>query len=251
MRKRSGVAIAFAVALVLGGCSHDPTVPAPPASAGHPMNMRLPVAISRAGLLDSDGNRITIGSLRGKVVVISDLLTLCQETCPLDTANIVAAARRVTAAGLGNRVEFLSITVDPGRDTPTRLTAYRRLYRPAPADWLTITGAPSTLNTFWNRLGVFRKRVPEDAPAPRDWMTGRPLSYDVTHSDQVFFLDTHGHQRFVLDGTPHIARGAPVPPTIRSFLSAEGRHNMNHPGVGAWTLNQELDVLAWLLDKRL
>jgi protein SCO1/2 len=237
--------------LALAACSHDPKVPPPPPAAGHPMNFTPAPAIFRARLVDSAGRPFTIGSLRGKVVVISDLLTLCQETCPLDTANLVAAARRVEAAGLGSQVEFLSITVDPHRDTPARLTAYRRLYLPAPPDWRTVTGSPTALNTLWNRLGVFRKRVPEDGPPPRDWLTGKPLTYDVTHSDQVFFLDSRGHQRFILDGTPHVARGAPIPPKIRAFLSATGRSNVAHPGLGAWTLGQELDVLAWLLDKRL
>lgn len=250
MLRRIGAAFTVALVLTLGACSSGSRVPAPPPSAGHPMDVKLPPTIFTAGLTDSTGRPFTIGSLRGKVIVISDLLTLCQETCPLDTANIVAAARRVAAAGLGDRVEFLSITVDPDRDTPARLTAYRRLYRPAPADWLTVTGPPPALNTLWHRLGVFHEKVPEDGPPPRDWLTGRPLTYDVTHSDQVFFLDTRGHQRFVLDGTPHVARGAPIPPTIRSFLSAEGRHNVAHPGLGAWTLDQELDVLAWLLNKR-
>jgi hypothetical protein len=44
-----------------------------------------------------------------------------------------------SAPGLGNRVVFLSITVDPGRDTRAQLAAYRNLYAPAPADWLTPT----------------------------------------------------------------------------------------------------------------
>ena len=65
--------------------------------------------------------------------MISDVMTLCQESCPLDTANVVAAARPVERAGLDSKVVFLSITIDPGRDTVAQLAAYRsstRRHRP-------------------------------------------------------------------------------------------------------------------------
>lgn len=250
MLRRIIVSVTVFAVLALGSCSSAARVRPPPPAAGPPMDFPLPSALFAAQLVDSTGRPATIGSLRGKVVVISDVLTLCQETCPLDTANVVAAARRVESAGLGDRVEFLSITVDPARDSTARLAAYRGLYQPAPANWRTVTGSPAALDMLWNKLGVFRQKVPEDGPPPRDWLTGRPLTYDVTHSDQVFFLDASGHQRFVLDGAPYVARGAPLPPTIRSFMSGRGRTNLSHPGLGAWTLDEELDVIEWLLDRR-
>jgi protein SCO1/2 len=213
------------------------------------MNLSLPRSVSGARLRDSSGRTVTLRSLRGKVVVLSDLLTLCQETCPLDTANIVAAARRAEAAGVGDRVVFLSVTVDPGRDTPERLAAYRALFRPVPQDWLTLTGTPATLRAFWKRLGVFVRREPDKAPLPRDWLTGRPLHYDVTHSDAVIFVDRRGAERFVLQGSPHVAAGVPVPLALRRFLSEQGRRNLARPRAGAWTLPQELSVISWLVGR--
>ena len=69
----------------------------------------------------------SLAAMRGQVVVLAGFLTLCQETCPLTTGNLLVMGRAVTAAGLGRRVRFAELTVDPGRDTPARLRAYRAL----------------------------------------------------------------------------------------------------------------------------
>jgi protein SCO1/2 len=156
---------------------------------------------------------VTFNALRGKVVVMSDMVTLCQGTCPLDTADLVAAARQVHAAGLSARVAFLSITLDPRRDTRARLAAYRRQYRPAPRDWYVLTGSPTTINRLWDALGVYRRIVPETG---RDQLTGAAMTYDVTHSDEVFFLDAHSRERCTIHGVPHIAPRSTVPPELRS-----------------------------------
>lgn len=218
---------------------------------GQRADATLPATISQTRLVTSTGKPFDLADLRGKVVVVSDMMTLCQETCPLDTANVVAAARAAEQDGDGQRVQFVSVTIDPGRDTVSRLAAYRDLYRPAPADWTVATGSKATLARFWHTLGVYIHRVRDTAPVPRDWLTHRPLTYDLTHSDEVFFLGTNGNERFLLEGAPHVARGAPIPDRIRSFMDAAGRRNITHPDRLAWTLPQELDVLSWLLNKRI
>lgn len=247
--RRIVLAVLATTVVWLSGCgsSEPPQPPAP--SLGQTLHVALPPSVTAARLRDSSGRAITLRSLRGKVVVLSDLLTLCQETCPLDTANIVAAARRAEAAGLNDHVVFLSVSVDPQRDTPQRLRAYRALFRPVPPDWLTLTGTPATLRAFWKRLGVFVRREPDKAPLPQDWLTGQPLHYDVTHSDAVLFMDQQGSERFVLLGTPHVAAGAPVPPVLKQFLSEQGRHNLIQPRTDAWTLPQELSVISWLVGR--
>lgn len=222
---------------------------APGSSVGQQLSKSLPEALLQTPLVTSTGRHLTVGSLAGKVVVISDMMTLCQETCPLDTAEVVAAARAVEKSGLGDRVVFLSITVDPKRDTASRLAAYRRQFAPAPADWLDVTGPAGSLAALWRDLGVYTERVPDTAPAPRDWLTGRPLTYDITHSDEVFFVDTGQHERFLLEGPPHLSAGSTLSATLRRFLDASGRRNLTHPHASSWTAAQELQVLGWLIGR--
>jgi protein SCO1 len=253
-RRRPGVigaALAGAAVMVtLAGCagSARARVPAPGPMVGTRLDASLPASVLHVPLVSPTGRTVRLSDFAGKVLVVSDVMTLCQETCPLDTANVVAAARQVEKAGLGDEVEFVSITVDPERDTPARLAAYRRLYGHAPRDWVTLTGDPASLALFWHVLGVYIQRVPDTPPAPKDWLTGKPLTYDITHSDELFFLGGQQRERFLLDGAPHVAAAAPIPPTIRAFMDAQGRADLARPDPQAWTLPQELQVIAWLTD---
>ena len=154
-------------------------VDAPAASVGQRVDAVLPAAVSAPVLVGSTGRRFDLASLTGKVVVVSDMMTLCQETCPLDTANVVAAARAAARAGLGDRVEFLSITIDPRRDTPQRLAPYRALYAPAPDDWIVATATGEQLAALWKALGVYIERVADGRPRRA---TGSPASRSPTTS---------------------------------------------------------------------
>jgi protein SCO1/2 len=79
---------------------------------------------------------------------------LCQETCPLTTGNLLMMDRAVAAAGLGRRVRFAELTVDPDRDTPSRLRSYRTLTG-APSNWLLLTGRPAVIERIWRYFGVW------------------------------------------------------------------------------------------------
>jgi cytochrome oxidase Cu insertion factor (SCO1/SenC/PrrC family) len=247
-RKAGWLARVALISLIVAGCgSATAAAPAAPGpSVGQALDQQLPSSVRNAALVSSSGRSVSLASLAGKVLVISDVMTLCQETCPLDTANVVAAARAVQKAGLADDVEFLSITVDPARDTQTRLAAYRRLFPDAPSNWLTLTGSVATLTALWKFLGVYIEKVPEGRPAATDWLTGLPLTYDIDHSDEVFALDAAGHERFILEGAPSVDPGAPIPPSLTAFMSAKGRQNVAHPDPLAWTLPQELQVVSWL-----
>lgn len=240
-----------AAAIVLAACGSASAAPAPPSTAGQQFDSPLPAAVLDAPLVTATGQPVTLRSFAGKVLVVSDFMSLCQESCPLDTANVVAAARAVERAGLGGKVAFVSVTIDPTRDTPARLAAFRKLYAPAPADWTVLTGSQSALGPLWKDLGVYIAKTPDTPPLPRDWLTGQPLTYDLSHSDDVFFLDPSGHWRFLLDGVPYVAKGAPIPPALLRFLDAEGHQNLADPGPNAWTLTQELQVISWLTHHRI
>lgn len=213
---------------------------------GTPLDSALPASIRDLSFTDSDGRSVRLADFAGKTVAISDVMTLCQETCPADTATLVQTVRAEDAAGRGSGQEFLSITVDPGRDTAAQIAAYRRLFVPPPSNWLALTGTPSTVNALWDYLGVWRHKVGEGpGPAPRNWRTGAPLTYDVQHSDEVFFLDARGRERFVLEGAPYAAK-ASVPRTLYDFMDADGRRGLQAAPDTAWTQAQAQKVLAWV-----
>jgi cytochrome oxidase Cu insertion factor (SCO1/SenC/PrrC family) len=249
---RGGVVLA-ACAMLLSGCGgSSPAAPRPPArSVGTRLDAAVPKSILSLPFKDSQGHVRHLSDFAGKLLVLSDSMTLCQESCPLDTAGVVQTAREVARAGDARHTEFLTVTVDPWRDTPRRLAAYRKLFRPAPANWLMLTGTPANVHLLWKAFGVYVKRVNDGSPAPRDWLTGKPLRYDLEHSDEVFFLDGRARERFILDGLPHLAGPKAIPHTLYQFMTSKGHHNLTHPGGTAWTPSQALAVLGWLQGRRM
>ncbi len=208
----------------------------------------VPRRILDLPLVDHRGRRVSLGSMRGRVVVVSDMATLCQETCAIETAGMLQAARAVDRAGLGARVEFLSITIDPARDDRRHVAAYRRLFGPLP-NWSTLTGRPADIGYLWDRLGVWRRTVPTDPPYPRDWLTGRRLTSDVQHTDDLVFIDARQRFRFVIDGAGSAPAHQTIPPRIFDFMSAEGRRRARRPSPDGWSGAQVQQVLRWLIDE--
>jgi protein SCO1/2 len=204
----------------------------------------VPAGVAGLSLTDSRGRTTSLSALRGQIVVLADFMTLCQETCPLTTGNLLEMDRAVTKAGLADRVRFVELTVDPGRDTPSRLAAYEKLVG-APANWSLLTGSADAINSIWRYFGVWYQRVPEGSPPGVDWLTGQPLKYDIDHEDAVIYLDAAGQERFLVAGAPNAA-GSPIAPALRRFLSSQGRADLAHPDASTWTAGAGLGPIAWL-----
>jgi protein SCO1/2 len=234
-----------ASAFALTACGGARNVPGPPSAyVGTVMDRPLPGSVGDLPLSTDAGQPTSLGALRGQIVVLADFLTLCQETCPLTTGNLLEMDRAVTAAGLADRVRFAELTVDPNRDTPGRLRAYRAMVG-ASANWLLLTGSPAVIGRIWRYFGIWYQQVNEGSPAGTDWMTGKQLTYDVAHQDALVYIDARGRERFLVVGSPNATR-APIAPALRRFLSAQGRADLRHPDASTWTVPEALSPIAWL-----
>ena len=98
---------------------------------------------------------------------------------------------------------------------------------------------------MWHYFGVFYQRVAEDSPPGIDWQTGKPYTYDVNHTDGFIVLDGRLHERFATGAAPNLVGGHLERP-LAAMLDDEGRHDLAHPAVGAWTVSQGLDVIGWV-----
>lgn len=192
-------------------------------------------------LLDQQGATVSLASQHGKVVVLAPFLTLCQDECPLITAAFISLQRDVQAAGLSHRVAFVEATVDPGRDTVARLAAYQKEFG---ADWGLWTGTPAQIAAFWKPFGVSYQIVPEEQPPKTDWWTGRPLTYDVDHTDGYILIDADGRERFVDASAPDIPN---LPPKLKALLDVGGLRDLVHPLPTSWTTADLLASLSWVL----
>lgn len=231
-----------------GGGSH---VAPPPASLGTVVDFPVPPAIQNLPLTKPDGSTTTLADYRGSTVMIADFLTTCTDICPMISANTVALARALNAAGQQHKVALLEISIDPQRDSAPRLRAYRNLFGAAPTNWTLLRATPADTARLWNFFHVQYGRAKEEKPAAIDWLTHRPLTYDVTHSDALIFLSPDGHERYVINADPD-ARGHTPPAELVATLTSQGKHALSHPNpVVSWTVPQAVGVFSWLLDRRL
>jgi cytochrome oxidase Cu insertion factor (SCO1/SenC/PrrC family) len=162
----------------------------PPAAGSY----ELPAVKRVAGfvLKDSTGRAVdTARVTAGKVAVVSFIYTACPERlgCPLASLALQDLQGRLKDEGLYRDVVLLSISFDPGRDSPTQLAKYARVYGADPAFWRFMT-APSSrvLEEMLESYGQDRAPVYDS----RGRFTGR-----YSHVLKVFLVDRAGDIRNV------------------------------------------------------
>ena len=109
-------------------------------------------------LTTQDGRRLSLSELRGRVVAITFIYATCADTCPLLTAKMAGLQSRL-GADFGPKVFFLSISVDPDRDTPAVLKQYAERHGTNPTGWAFLTGTPAEIREVARRYGIYYKRT--------------------------------------------------------------------------------------------
>jgi cytochrome oxidase Cu insertion factor (SCO1/SenC/PrrC family) len=206
---------------------------------GYPVDRRVP----SLPMLNRRGRSTSLAGFRGKVVVLAPFLTLCGEVCPITTGAFIELQHTLPPA-IARRVVFVEATVDPWRDSPFRLRAYSRL---TGARFPLLTGSRQQVAHFWRFFGVGYRRVPEGKPPDIDWLTHRPLRFDVQHTDALFLIDPRGRERVILGGSATGMKGH-LSSALLSLLSATGRTDLTHmPG---WTIGTVERDVRYLLGHR-
>ena len=127
----------------------------------HPTKQqRLPKIAPAPGfaLISQDGAPVALADLRGKVVAVTFIYTSCTDTCPMLTA-LMARVQDQLGQDFGERIAFVSITVDPDRDTPEVLKQYADTFGADLKGWAFLTGAPAAIRDVTHRYGVFAAKT--------------------------------------------------------------------------------------------
>jgi protein SCO1/2 len=135
-------------------------------------------------LVDQDSMVMTVpDDLEGKPTLMGFVYTHCPDICPITTANMKQVRERLEAP---EEVQFVTVTFDPVRDTPSVLRRYRDAYGLEDTDWLFLTGDTTTVARMMERFGV-RSEVSYTSTTE----AGEEV-YFIDHSDQVTLLDERG-----------------------------------------------------------
>jgi protein SCO1/2 len=109
-------------------------------------------------LVDQDGRAVELAGLRGKRVLIDFVFTNCDGPCPILTAKHVQLQRSLDSE-LRSRTHFVSISLDPERDTPAALRAYATARGADLSNWSFLTGPPGEVGAVVASYGVGSTRA--------------------------------------------------------------------------------------------
>ncbi len=102
---------------------------------------------------DNQQKRFYDDLIKDKVVVVQFMFANCSDLCPRTTPILTQVQRELRKRAPG-KVTFLSITVDPKRDTPQVLKQYARQFG-IQSDWYFLTGKQEDVDLVRRKMGVF------------------------------------------------------------------------------------------------
>jgi len=142
-------------------------------------------SIPDAPLVGENGKPVNLGANKGYVTVYDFIFTNCAAACPMMTATM----RKITAkVPKGAPVRFVSISVDPARDTPAVLADYAKKVRNDDR-WTFLTGDRDAIV----RLSVDGFKLAAGDPQPG----GEAL----LHSAKFAVVDKQGWVREYVDSS--------------------------------------------------
>ena len=140
-------------------------------------------------LVDQKGRTVTLEQFRGRPVLVTFAYAHCETVCP-PLVNEVLSARDALQRP---KPVVLIVTLDPWRDTPSRLGAMAERWG-ATGDVHVLSGARDSVERVLNAWRV---------PRARNERTG-----DVSHPSVVYVIGADGRIAYVLSGSRPVIRAA-------------------------------------------
>jgi protein SCO1/2 len=95
-------------------------------------------SVPQFSLVERSGKATSLADLRGSIWIADFIYTTCQDTCPMQTAEMAQLQEHwKDRAGL----KLVSFSVDPEKDTTAVLSRYADRYKADAQRWLFLTGA--------------------------------------------------------------------------------------------------------------
>ncbi len=114
-------------------------------------------------LIDSAGKKVALQSLLNgdQPVALNFIFTTCTTICPIMSATFAQMRRELGTDA--DRIQLVSITIDPEHDTPAVLSEYAKRFNATP-EWHFLTGTPKdiehVLRTFDSWTGTKTNHKP-------------------------------------------------------------------------------------------
>jgi protein SCO1/2 len=142
---------------------------------------RVNDAAPRLALTDQTGREVSLESFRGRPVLVGFAFAHCETVCPLIVSDLMTARGRLA----GEAPTVLIVTLDPWRDTPSRLPSIAKQWK-LDAGAHVLSGAPDAVERALNAWRV---------PRVRNERTG-----DISHPSMVYVIAADGRITYVVSG---------------------------------------------------
>ena len=129
-------------------------------------------------LSDADGREHSLADWRGKYVMLFFGYVYCPEVCP--SALVRAAEVRNALGADKDRIQVITVTLDPERDTPAQIRDYAAAFDPS---FVGLWGTPERIKEVAKEFRVYYQKVP----------TGS--SYSIDQTALTFVFDPEGRLR--------------------------------------------------------
>jgi protein SCO1/2 len=149
LARSAAIAVAFCIAST-PAAADNPTADAATAEA------KARDYFSNVELIDQNGQPLKFYDevLKDRVVVISFIFTNCQSACPLMTRNLTMI-RDMLREDERRAIQFVSISIDPLRDTPAAMKEFAQKHDADIDGWVWLTGQPDDVEYVTKRLGSY------------------------------------------------------------------------------------------------
>jgi cytochrome oxidase Cu insertion factor (SCO1/SenC/PrrC family)/thiol-disulfide isomerase/thioredoxin len=129
-------------------------------------------------LRDQFGRRVSLGSYRGRVVLLAFIDSTCTTVCPLTSSAMRDAQLQLGSAG--SQVQLLAVNADPAATSVSAVRTYSREHDLL-SSWRFLTGSPAQLRRVWHAYGI----------------AAAITHGQVDHTPALFAIDPRGVERKV------------------------------------------------------
>jgi protein SCO1/2 len=137
--------------------------------------------------LNQDSIQITSSAMKGKVWIADFFFTSCPSICPKMTSQMKRLS--ILTKDLEKHIQFISFSINPSYDGPSKLRAYRKHYGITAKNWQFLTGDEEATHALGvDYFQVFANKDIESAGG-------------YAHSPAFVLVDKEGYVRGVYIGT--------------------------------------------------
>lgn len=254
MKMKKNKIFLILLSLLITACTNltpDPQTASPAPEFGSALDLEVKKELLEIPLINDKNEKLNLNSFKGKTIVITPIFTSCDDICPLSAANFRVAQEAIQAVKLDEKISLLLISIDPDKDSPERLAAYRKKLDLTDQVFL-LTGTNEDINKFWDGFGIAReiKQATEGSENEhsehKDWFTGEESSTEIVHSDGLFFISSDQKLKFLRLGLPDVSK-IQVNTGTKELLNDEVTNSLTKPVPGGWQASDVVRILSWML----